>query len=278
MLKVTASLSIALVSLVGLVATFIALFLVSIPRPTDIRECLVTKMYQVSLCPKDKTYVPLRNISVHARNAVVASEDAGFYGHKGIDFHEMRESFETNLERGRWARGGSTLTQQLAKNVYLSSEKSLLRKVKEAIIALQLEKILSKDEILEKYLNVVEFGPKIYGIHAASWYYFKKAPSELTPAESSFLAFLLPSPKKYSVSFQKKQLSKFALSQTRQILTRLQKFKKLSDADYQAAVAQLDSLFADPASSPELNTPFDGAEESPEEEATLESGPQSFDL
>lgn len=243
MLRFITFIGIAFVSVLGLAVALTALLLVTTPRPTDIRNCLTTKLFKVRLCPSEPGYVKLREISVHLRNAVLVSEDAAFYDHNGFDFHELQESVAKNWEKGEFARGGSTISQQLAKNVYLTSEKSLLRKVREALIVVQLEKELSKDEIFEKYLNVVEFGPEIYGIGKAARFYFKKSPSELTPAESAFLAFLLPSPKKYSVSFFKKQMSKFARSQTREIVNRMFRFKRLTEEEHAAGLSQLDYLF-----------------------------------
>ncbi len=204
-------------------------------------------MFHVHLCPKDESYVRLRDVSLFARYAVIVSEDGAFYTHQGIDWFEMRESFERNWERGGFARGGSTITQQLAKNVYLSGEKSLLRKAREALIALQIESLLSKDEILEKYLNVVEFGPKLFGIKNAARKYFGKSPSELMVAESAFLAFLLPNPKHYSVSFDRKRLSPFARSQMKIVIERLYRFKKISEEDYHAGLYQLANFFGHPA-------------------------------
>lgn len=241
--KFLLSVGIALISVVGLMVAIAGLIIFNIPRPNDIKGCLTTKMYKVRLCPGESGYVRLQNISPHLRNAVIVSEDAAFYGHNGFDFHELRQSFQTNLKEGRFARGGSTITQQLAKNVYLTAEKSLLRKFKEALIAIQLEDILTKDEILEKYLNVVEFGPKVYGIKTAAQYYFSKSPASLSPTESAFLAFLLPNPKKYSVSFQKKEMTPFARKQTREIVTRLYKFKRISELEYQTSIAEVDFLF-----------------------------------
>ena len=241
--KLSLAVLIGIGSLVGLVVVGFGIVLLTTPNPTDIKDCIVTKMYQVRLCPKESNYVALKTISPHLRNAVIVSEDSTFYQHKGFDFFEIRNSFEKNLEKGDFARGGSTITQQLAKNVYLSPEKSLLRKLREALITIQLERTLTKDEILEKYLNVVEFGENLYGIGPASRHYFKKSPSALTPAESAFLAFLLPSPKKYSVSYRKKQLTPFARSQTRLIVKRLNAFRMLSAEAQDTALAQVDYLF-----------------------------------
>ncbi len=251
----------------GLIIVGIGLFLATTPRPTDLKDgCLTTKMYQVHLCPTDPGYVKLKNISIHARNAIIVSEDGAFYAHKGFDWNELKSSFDKNMETGEYARGGSTITQQLAKNVYLSPEKSVLRKIREAMITVQIENLLSKDEILEKYLNVVEFGENLYGINAASKFYFKKSPANLTPAEGAFLAFLLPSPKKYSQSFRAKKLTRFAGKQVRVIVDRLYKFKKIDELTHAQALADVENMFGpmpdpnvvDPLLEQDLGTDEDG--------------------
>jgi monofunctional glycosyltransferase len=252
MFRFLINIAIAVACAVLVVGICIGLFLASTPRPTDIKGCLTTKMYQVRLCPTEKGYVKLKDVSVHARNAIIVSEDGAFYSHQGFDWFELKNSMEKNMEKGEYARGGSTITQQLAKNVYLSPEKSVLRKAREAFITIQLEKMLTKDEILEKYLNVVEFGENLYGIGKASQYYFKKAPSQLSPAEGAFLAFLLPSPKKYSVSFRKKELTKFAAKQISEIVNRLHRFKKIDDYQHETGLAEVQYLFGAPPPDPAL--------------------------
>jgi len=122
------------------------------------------------------------------------SEDASFYDHKGIDFVEMKASIERDIKEGRFARGGSTITQQLAKNLYLSTEKSLIRKVREALIARRLEKHLTKDRIFHLYLNVIEFGPRVFGVQAAARHWFGKDTGELTLEEMVRLAVIIPRP------------------------------------------------------------------------------------
>lgn len=219
-----------------------AVFL-TIPDAKNLDTCITTSMYRLKLCREDKNYVPLSRISPHLQNAVIVSEDGAFWDHEGIDWVELRKSFETNLEQGRFARGGSTITQQLAKNVYLSSEKSLLRKFKEAIIAIRIERQYPKKIILEKYLNVVEFDNGVYGVKQAARHYFDKNPIDLTMAESAWLAFLLPNPRKYSVSFHKEQLSPFALKQMIEIINRLARYKKISEEDRLFASHQAKGLF-----------------------------------
>lgn len=244
MLKFLLNLTIAFACIIGFIIIIIAWFFLSTPRATNVKSCFTTEMYKVRLCPGEGNYVPISKISPNMRNAVVASEDTTFFQHKGIDFYELQKSFEKNLKEGKFARGGSTITQQLAKNLYLSSEKSLLRKLREALITVQLEEILTKEEILEKYLNVVEFGENVYGVKDAAKVYFSKAPSELTAVDSAFLAFLLPNPKKYSVSFRKKQLTPFARNEIKKILGKLHGFKKLSAEEYAAAISQVDNMWS----------------------------------
>lgn len=142
-------------------------------------------------------WVPLSRISPHLRHAVVAAEDASFFTHEGFDWEGIKEAAMHNLEAGEFKRGGSTITQQLAKNLYLSSERSLFRKGKEALIAWKLEQHLPKKRILELYLNVAEWGHGVYGAEAAAQHHFGKPAHELTSDEAAWLAAMLPSPRRY---------------------------------------------------------------------------------
>ena len=141
-------------------------------------------------------WAPLARISPHLQRAVIVSEDASFYEHHGIDWEGLQEALTRNWEQGKLQRGGSTITQQLAKNLYLSSEKRLLRKAHEALIAWELERRLSKKRILELYLNVAEWGHGIFGAEAAARHHFEKSAAELTEEEAALLAALLPSPRR----------------------------------------------------------------------------------
>jgi monofunctional biosynthetic peptidoglycan transglycosylase len=142
------------------------------------------------------TWVPLSSISPHLQRAVIVAEDASFYQHDGFDWEGIREAAARNIETGRLARGGSTITQQLAKNLYLSTDKNLLRKVNEAWITWSLERHLTKKRILEIYLNVVEWGDGIYGAEAAARHHFGKHAANLTLSEATLLAAILPAPLK----------------------------------------------------------------------------------
>jgi monofunctional glycosyltransferase len=144
---------------------------------------------------RQHVWVSYGAISDHLKKAVLLSEDAAFFSHKGVDLNELKESLKTDWESMSFRRGGSTITMQLAKNLYLDPSKNPLRKAREIVIAWQLEHALSKRRIFEIYLNVVEFGRNIYGAEAAARHYFGKPAAALDPLESATLAALLPSPR-----------------------------------------------------------------------------------
>jgi monofunctional biosynthetic peptidoglycan transglycosylase len=140
-------------------------------------------------------WVPYARISPQLVRAVLVTEDAAFWQHAGIDYQQIKESMEVNLERGEFARGASTITQQLAKNLYLSPSKNPVRKVRELMIARRLEHELSKQRILELYLNVIEWGEGIYGAEAAARTYFGKPAARLDAAEAALLAAAIANPR-----------------------------------------------------------------------------------
>jgi monofunctional biosynthetic peptidoglycan transglycosylase len=141
---------------------------------------------------KVQRWVTYARISSHLKRAVLVAEDSAFWQHDGVDYQQLKESLETNLERMEFARGASTITQQLAKNLYLSPTKNPLRKLRELLIARRLEAELSKQRILELYLNVIEWGNGIYGAEAAARTYFGKPAADLTPADAALLAASIP--------------------------------------------------------------------------------------
>jgi monofunctional biosynthetic peptidoglycan transglycosylase len=140
------------------------------------------------------TWRPLGRISRYLRAAVIYAEDANFYRHGGVDWGALEHAVESNLDRGSLAIGGSTITQQLAKNLYLSPRRSFLRKAREMLIAFSLEERLTKQRILELYLNVVEWGDGVFGAEAAARRWFGHSAQMLTPAEAARLAIALPNP------------------------------------------------------------------------------------
>lgn len=145
--------------------------------------------------PGTAGWVPVSLVSQYVPVAVQALEDPGFRAHRGFLVQALENSVVQNIREGRFARGGSTVTMQLAKNLWLMRDKTLSRKLQEAVLTMYLEQSMTKDEILEYYLNVVEFGPDVYGIGPASEHYFKKHPSELTLSQSLFLVSILPRPR-----------------------------------------------------------------------------------
>src|SRR3954464_5350228 len=142
-------------------------------------------------------WVPYERISVHLKRAVVAAEDARFLDHQGFDWGAIQKAMAKNEKRGRVVAGASTISQQLAKNLFLSGERSWLRKGQEAAITWMLERIMSKRRILELYLNIAEWGEGVFGAEAAARYHFGLAASRLGPEQAAFLAVILPSPRRY---------------------------------------------------------------------------------
>ena len=151
-------------------------------------------------------WVPYNQISSNLRRAVLVAEDSAFFDHDGIDLKELRASLEHNWEEGRFERGASTITQQLAKNLYLSPSRNPVRKLKELLITRRLEAALSKRRILEIYLNVIEWGDGVFGAEAASRAYFGKAAAALSPDEAALLAGAIINPREHSPARPTKRL------------------------------------------------------------------------
>ena len=142
-------------------------------------------------------WVPYGSVSVHLKRAVITSEDARFSEHEGVDWDAIEKAYKENVKRGRPAKGGSTITQQLAKNLFLSPERSYLRKGQELVITYMIEALWDKRRILEVYLNVVEWGEGIFGAEAAARHYYGVTAAQLGPDQSARLAAYLPNPKRY---------------------------------------------------------------------------------
>ena len=179
-------------------------------------------------------YMPLALLPRRVTDAVVATEDRRFYSHWGIDPAGMGRAMFANLRAGRYVEGGSTLTQQLAKNMFLSPERTLMRKLEEFSLALWLEMRLSKDDILELYLNRVYFGGGAYGIEAAAQRYFAKSARELSFAESAVIAGLLKAPSKYSPASSPEQ----ALNRGRSVLNKMLAAGVMSPEDHRRAALE----------------------------------------
>ena len=144
-----------------------------------------------------REWVSYERISVHLRRAVVAAEDAKFLDHEGFDWEAIQKAMAKNEKRGKVVAGASTISQQLAKNLFLSGERSWLRKGEEALITWMLERTMSKRRILELYLNVAEWGEGVFGAEAAAWHHFGVPAAALSPPQAAWLAVILPSPRRY---------------------------------------------------------------------------------
>lgn len=185
--------------------------------------------------PANRYWTPSASIPAEMKWAVILAEDAGFYKHDGIDVKAIKNAIKYDLEKKSLARGASTITQQVAKNLYLSREKTLTRKVKELYLAKRMEQELSKGRIIELYLNVIELGPMVYGIGHGSRYYFGKSPAALTPRECAFLAAMLPGPR---VAYNPYKNLNRVLQRSNMILRLLANKGVLSQAEYQTALAE----------------------------------------
>jgi membrane peptidoglycan carboxypeptidase len=157
----------------------------------------------ICLKPESKFFKPIDSISPHLKNAVIVAEDGGFYHHKGFDAEGFRYALAQNIKQKRMARGGSTITMQLVKNLYLNQSKNLIRKAEEALIVwlIETQRIVEKNRILEIYLNIIEWGPCINGATEASEFYFNEEPDMLKLNEAIFLASIIPKPNLFYQNF-----------------------------------------------------------------------------
>jgi monofunctional biosynthetic peptidoglycan transglycosylase len=188
---------------------------------------------------RPKYWVSLSSISKYASWAIIISEDWSFYQHDGIDVEQIKLAFNEMLDANRF-RGASTITQQMIKNIYLLGYWTSVRKFLEIALAYKIEQNVPKKRILEIYLNSIEFGPGIYGIKAAASHYFKKHPSTLTAREGAFFAMLLPSPKRYYISFKKKKLTGFAQERVKWTLKKMRMAKVITPSQFES---ELNSRF-----------------------------------
>jgi hypothetical protein len=196
------------------------------------------KRRAIEVSPASPDFIRLDDVPPLFVRTLLLGEDAGFFGHRGIDLGELPSALLTNWARGAAARGASTITQQLAKNLFLSREKRLGRKLRELSLALLLEAGLGKERILEIYLNVIEWGPGVHGLRTAARRYFHEEPADLTPAQIAFLVALIPGPVRYQASFANGTVSPGFRTLVDDLLAKLHSAGALSDAQYEAAVAE----------------------------------------
>lgn len=224
--------------------------------------------------PSNPNYVPLANISPYLQNALMTSEDGNFYWHNGFNENAFRKSIAENYKKGRFARGGSTISMQLVKNVFLTRNKTIARKIEEALIVWMIEsnRIASKERMYEVYLNIIEWGPGVYGAGEASAYYFNKKAADLTLAESIYLAMIVPRPKWFKYNFDETGKLKPHVADfyriianhlvKKEIITEEQKLALVADIEIKGPAKELilikDTLAIDSLSLPEFNLITEG--------------------
>ena len=247
-MKITLNLKKIVLIVVGLVvlfAAYIGISLLSLPSVDTLKNRRISMTIQVKdwkgnyhplyVGPKNAFWTPSAAIPPEMKWAVILAEDSNFYRHEGIDVKAIKNAIKHDLEKKSFDRGASTITQQVAKNLFLSREKTISRKIKEIILARRMEEELTKGRILELYLNVVELGPMVYGIGHGARYYFGKSASSLTPRECAFLAAMLPGPR---LAYNPYRNLQKVVRRSDMILKLLRRKGVLSGAEYQAALAE----------------------------------------
>jgi monofunctional biosynthetic peptidoglycan transglycosylase len=197
------------------------------------------KLHPFVVGPGNPWWTTAENIPPEMKWAVIVAEDANFYRHEGIDVKAIKNALKYDLEKKRFARGASTITQQVAKNLYLSREKTIARKFEEIYLAKRMEQELTKGRILELYLNIVELGPMVYGIGHGARYYFGKPAVDLTPRECAFLAAMLPGPQKVYNPYQ--HLDR-VLKRSDMVLRLLREKGVLTQAEYRQSMAEVPDI------------------------------------
>ncbi len=227
-------------------------------------------VFEMRTGPGTPNWVAFPDISPFMPAAAISHEDGAFYEHGGFAPWAIRDALVRNLQEGRYVVGASTISMQLAKNLYLQREKTIARKVQEVILTWWLENALNKDEILELYLNVIEYGPAVYGLRNAAAYYFGRNPIDLSPAEAAFLACMLPSPKRYHVSYERGALSRSMKSKMRRLLEHMAKRERIGPEALAYGLAELEDFRfrrkGDPLPAARILPPL-GAPEFPDPEA-----------
>ena len=237
------------VVLLLLYLAYLVITLALLPPITDLADRKFSTTIQVKdwqgeyhpfvVGPKNRYWTPSGRIPAEMKWAVILAEDANFYSHDGFDVKAIKNAIKYDLEKKSLKRGASTITQQTAKNLFLSREKTITRKVKELFLAYRMEQELTKGRIIEFYLNVVELGPMVYGIGHGAQYYFGKPAASLTPRECAFLAAMLPGPR---VAYNPyKNLGK-VLKRSDMIVRLLRQKGVLGEAEYQAALAEIPNV------------------------------------
>ena len=194
--------------------------------------------HPIDVSPSSPDFIALQDVPPLFVRALLLAEDAGFYGHRGIDLRELPAALLTNWSRGGAARGASTITHQLAKNLFLSRDKEVGRKLQELAITFLLESALGKDRILEIYLNIIEWGPNLRGLRPAARHYFDCEPQALTPAQMAFLVAIIPGPIKYQRSFADGTPGPGLRVLIDNLLAKLRSVDAIGEEEYQRALSE----------------------------------------
>ena len=208
------------------------------------------KLWEFDSGPGSANWAPLASLSPFFVHAVLAHEDAAFYRHRGFAVWAVRDALVENLQSGRYVRGASTISMQLAKNLFLSREKTVARKAREVVLTWWLERNMSKSNLLELYLNIIEYGPGVFGIKEAARHYFQTTPQGLGPAQAAFLAVLLPAPKSYHRQLERGVLRKSTKGRMQSLLRHMHARGRIGDAALEAALAELDIFRFAPSTFP----------------------------
>lgn len=222
----------------------------TVPAAADIRRVQGAFLHRVAepegesfemmAGPGTANWVPIAAISPFLIQSVIGHEDGGFFRHDGFAVYAIRDALARNLREGRYVVGASTITMQLTKNLFLHREKTLARKVQEVLLTWWVETALTKEEILELYLNVIEYGPRVYGVVQASDYYFGRQPVELTAAEAAFFATILPNPKRYHEAFEQGILPSSTRNRVANFLRHLRSRNRIDEVALTDGLAQLE--------------------------------------
>ncbi|MFT5357197.1 MAG: hypothetical protein ACI9KE_004431 [Polyangiales bacterium] len=196
--------------------------------------------FEMMAGPGTVNWVPIAAISPFLIQSVIGHEDGGFFRHNGFAVYAIRDALARNLREGRYVVGASTITMQLTKNLFLHREKTLARKVQEVLLTWWVETALTKEEILELYLNVIEYGPHVYGVVQASDHYFGRRPVEITAAEAAFFATILPNPKRYHEVFEQGTLPSSMRNRISNFLRHLRARNRIDDVAFADGIAQLE--------------------------------------
>ena len=199
-------------------------------------------VFEMETGPGTTDWTPIHEVSPFLVHSVIAHEDAAFFRHSGFAPWAIRDALVRNLRERRYVLGASTITMQLVKNVFLRREKTLARKVQEVLLTWWVERSMSKEQILELYLNVIEYGPRVYGVRHAASHYFGRTPAELTPAEAAYLAMILPNPPAFHEQFEAGAVPPSFARRVQRFVATLRERGRIDEDAFQLAVEELAAM------------------------------------